>query len=229
MTTTVLFDLDNTLANRRHAFDSFTRQFIEDFLATSDIGTSSMDNEAALMETIRIADRNGYRSKRELFQELLCTLPFKDERVTVRHLLEYWYSEFAGHTTMMQGAEELLHDLRAQGFRLGLITNGSVAVQNRKLDQLQLRAYFETVIVSQAVRLDKPDRRIFELALQRMKVSPQETWYVGDHPVNDVQGASRAGLRTVWLEGFEEWPDEVIECPQHTIRQLSELHAWNQW
>lgn len=174
MTTTVLFDLDNTLANRRQAFDSFTRQFIEDFLATSDIGTSSMDNEAALMETIRIADRNGYRSKRELFQELLQTLPFKDERVTVRQLLEYWHSEFVHHTTMMEGAEELLLDLHAQGFRLGLITNGSVAMQNRKLDQLQLRAYFETVIVSQAVRLDKPDRRIFELALQRMKVSPRK-------------------------------------------------------
>lgn len=229
MSTVVLFDLDNTLANRKLAFGRFTRQFIEEFLDTSGIDVSSMDNEAALMETIRVADRNGYRSKQELFQELLRTLPFKDERVTARQLLEYWHSEFFRHTTIMEGAEELLLDLRAQGFRLGLITNGSVAVQNRKLDQLQLRAHFETVIVSQAVRLDKPDRRIFELALQRMEATAQQTWYVGDHPVNDVQGASRAGLRTVWLEGFEEWPEEVVERPQHTIRQLSELLRWNKW
>ncbi|MNW23454.1 Pyrimidine 5'-nucleotidase YjjG [compost metagenome] len=229
MTTTVLFDLDNTLANRKLAFGSFSRQFIEEFLDTSVIDASSMDNDSALMECIRIADRNGYRSKQELFQELLHTLPFKEEHVTVRQLLDYWHSEFVRHTTMMEGAEELLLDLRAQGFRLGLITNGSVAVQNRKLDQLQLRSYFETVIVSQAVRLDKPDRRIFELALQRIGATPQQTWYVGDHPVNDVQGASRAGLQTVWLEGFEEWPDEVVERPQHTIRQLSELLDWNKW
>lgn len=222
--TIVLFDLDNTLANRRLAFASFTKRFIEAFLHSSGV-----ENDARLAETIRLADRNGYRSKQELFRELHRTLRFRDEQITVRHLLEYWQSEFGRHTVMMEGAEELLRGLRTQGFRLGLITNGSAAMQNSKLDHLQLRGYFDTVIVSQAVRLHKPDRRIFELALHRMDATPEQTWYVGDHPVNDVQGASRAGLRTVWLDGFEDWPDEVAERPHHTIRRLSELLHWNEW
>ena len=74
----VLFDLDNTLVDRRAAFAVYTERLIDAFLVVEE------DSERrAIAEAIRLADRDGYRQKRELYGELLQSLRFRDPAVTV--------------------------------------------------------------------------------------------------------------------------------------------------
>ncbi|WP_195575280.1 HAD hydrolase-like protein [Paenibacillus sp. 1001270B_150601_E10] len=50
----------------------------------------------------------------------------------------------------------------------------------------------------------------------------EQCLFVGDHPINDVQGASEAGLQAIWYKGNKSW-DDSLKKPKMTIEQLDEL------
>lgn len=213
----VIFDLDNTLINRKKAFRKFAEQFIDRFVVTSG---PQQTNE--MIEYFVREDRDGYRKKRELFTQLFKRFEMKNAETSVDELLECWFSEFYKCTVPMEGAHEVLVALKSSGIKLGLITNGSIHAQNSKIDEVNMRDYFDVIIVSDEVGLKKPDKRIFSMALEALKVNPQTAWYVGDHPINDVKGSRDAGLNSIWFEGFMAW-DESVEKPETVISELGEI------
>lgn len=213
----VLFDLDNTLINRNKAFRVFTNKLIDQFIECRDEKARE-----AMIEFIRVADRNGYRKKSELFGEIKSRYPLKNPDTSIKDLLDFWFSEFFKCTVLMDSAIEVLEAIKDNGYLLGLITNGSIRSQNGKLDFVKIREYFDDIIVSDEVRLKKPDQQIFTLALDKLGVAAEDSWYVGDHPVNDVYGARQAGLTSVWFEGPMEW-DSTVDKPEYTIGHLREL------
>jgi putative hydrolase of the HAD superfamily len=91
-----------------------------------------------------------------------------------------------------------LENLAGQA-RLGILTNGMPGAQGAKLRHLGLDRYFDVVVASASVEVGKPAREIFEHALDRLQVSPQEAVMVGDSLEGDIRGAARVGLRTVWV------------------------------
>jgi putative hydrolase of the HAD superfamily len=107
-----------------------------------------------------------------------------------------------------------LDALRAH-YRLGLLSNGS-----RLPEKVGLDGYFESVVFAQDHRVAKPDKAIFEIVENQLGLAPAGCVLVGDHPVNDVVGAKRAGWSAVWIVrdrdggggGFddEDRPDAVV-------------------
>ena len=95
-------------------------------------------------------------------------------------------------------AARTLAALRASGLELGLITNGSVRMQSRKLECLALSPMFDTILISDAEGISKPDPRIFSRALERLNATAAQSVFVGDHPDVDVAGARAAGMRAIW-------------------------------
>ena len=122
----------------------------------------------------------------------------------------------------MDGAVAVLETLQRLGIALGLITNGTVQAQTQKLDLLGLRPYFQTVVISEAVGVEKPHAAIFQHALHALGLQADQVWFVGDHSEKDMLGAGRVGLHTVWLRGTHPWPDTQA-APQHQIDHLREL------
>ena len=120
------------------------------------------------------------------------------------------------------GLQETLSELTEWGLRLGIVTNGSVMTQAAKIKHLGLEKYFSSVVISEAAACQKPDPRIFRRALDEIGCDAAVTWFVGDHPVNDVLGSAEAGLVPVWLEGIHPWP-VGRPYPTHRIRALPEL------
>ena len=64
-------------------------------------------------------------------------------------------------------------------FKVGIITNGSTQRQKAKIFNTNLNRYFETIIISEEVGFSKPDKRIFELALDKLNLQPENTLFVG--------------------------------------------------
>jgi 2-haloacid dehalogenase/putative hydrolase of the HAD superfamily len=79
------------------------------------------------------------------------------------------------------------------------------------------------VVISEAVRAYKPHPRMFETALEQLKLAPSEVLHVGDSQVDDLRGAKAAGLRVAWLNrrGRSRLPG--IPAPDFEIRDLMEL------
>ena len=213
----VLFDLDNTLLDRDRTF----RRFCETFVASFFSGLPA-DRKRTIIEQIVIADRDGYRNKEDMFAELRDALPWS-RKPEIAELMEYYRKHYVHSSTLMDSAVELLDRCRGRGLKLGMITNGSNAIQYGKIDKLGLRRHFDYIVVSEEAGVRKPDRRIFEMALSELNVRAEEAVFVGDHPVNDIQGAADVGMQTVWMIRSQPWDGRLSARPLKRIRHLQEL------
>ncbi len=98
-------------------------------------------------------------------------------------------------------AESVLRQLRSKGHRLGAITNGFTDMQRPRLENSGLAHFFDDLIISDEVKLTKPDPQIFALSMERLGVREKElVYYVGDNPVDDIKGARDFGLKTIWID-----------------------------
>lgn len=213
----VIFDLDNTLLNRRETFKIYVNKFISEYVVVADD-----DDKHKVINYIIKADMDGYRKKKELYLDLLTTLQMKRRDTTIDELLEFWSSEFSKCSVPMDGAITILQYLKSKNIKLGLITNGSARGQSAKIDQVNIRCYFDSTIISDDVGVKKPDKSIFEKSLQALQVSADHAIFVGDQPINDVIGAENAGIKAVWLTGYSEWNISEKQ-PRYSISTLTEL------
>jgi putative hydrolase of the HAD superfamily len=214
----ILLDLDETLIDRTQSIARYAARFHRDFadrLAPLAVPT--------LAATILTADERGYRPREALFGDLLQQLPWQ-RPPDMRHLYAHWEAWFPASSVARGGLHETLATLHAQGLRLGIVTNGVVRRQQPKIEQLQIRPYLSTVVISEAVQVKKPDPRIFARALAEIGCAASQAWFVGDHPVNDVLGAGAAGCRAIWLCGVHPWPPDH-PVPAWQIEALPELVA----
>ena len=101
-------------------------------------------------------------------------------------------------------APESLALVRRSGARVAAISNSNGSVAS-VLAAVGLGPYLDFVVDSGEVGIEKPDPRIFELALARADVAPAEAAYIGDFYSIDVKGATAAGLRAVLLDPGGFW------------------------
>ncbi|MFX3623460.1 MAG: HAD family hydrolase [Ectobacillus sp.] len=108
-------------------------------------------------------------------------------------------------------------------YQLLLLTNGSPDLQNTKLGITpELVPYFDHIVISGAFGKGKPDPSIFEHALSLMQLNKDEVIMVGDNLMTDILGASRAGIKSVWINRHNKERNEVL--PDYEIRHLEELY-----
>jgi HAD superfamily hydrolase (TIGR01549 family) len=113
-----------------------------------------------------------------------------------------------------------LERFRAAGLRLVVVSNanGTLAAV---FDRLGLAPFFDHLLDSHVERVEKPDRRIFELALGRSGSRADRTVHVGDFYQVDVVGARSAGIEAVLLDSAGLYPG--VDCPR--VSSLAGLAA----
>ncbi|MEK4358520.1 HAD family hydrolase [Paenibacillus sp. FSL M7-1455] len=119
---------------------------------------------------------------------------------------------------------QVLQELKGN-YKLLLLTNGCPGLQQEKLDGVpELVPYFDQVVISGNFGKGKPDPTIFEHALSRLGVTPDEAVMVGDKLSTDIKGGLAAGLTTVWINRNGKPYHSNIQ-PHYEIKHLSELHG----
>ena len=90
-------------------------------------------------------------------------------------------------------------------------------------ERLGLEKFFDFLVMSvEHGGIEKPDPRIFEIAVQEANCEPDELLHVGDHIEYDVRGANDAGVRSVWLNRTGESPTKGVK-PDLEVTSLREL------
>ena len=187
----VLFDLDGTLLDRRRSFERFVRGQWERFAHV--LHTVDLEH---YVQVLTERDRDGYAPRKELFTGRIGQFDVPSGLADA--LLNDYRDGFPRACLLFPDAAQTLASLRASRLKLGLITNGSVRMQSRKLECLALPSMFDTVLISDAEGISKPDRQIFVRALEQLSAHPRRAVFVGDHPDVDVAGARAAGMLAVW-------------------------------
>jgi len=118
-------------------------------------------------------------------------------------------------------ARPLLEDLADRKFRLGVISNATDLARN-VLVNLDLKKFFETVVISAEVGVNKPDPKIFHIATKELKVPPNRAIYIGDRLAVDVMGATRAGMNAILVDRMGAYPD--ADCLR--VKSLSSLRRY---
>jgi len=104
-------------------------------------------------------------------------------------------------TRLAAGAGQLITTLQAAGYRIGLLTNGTSAMQRRKLAVTGLDRLLDAVAISEEIGSRKPDRQAYLHAAELLGCEPGETAMIGDRLGWDVEGPLRAGYRLAILVG----------------------------
>lgn len=115
---------------------------------------------------------------------------------------------------------EILEYLKKKGYILHMITNGFEQVQWRKLENAGIASYFVEVITSELACCLKPQKEIFDFAINKAGCCYQESLMLGDNLDADIQGAINAGMDTVFVNHINE---PTTLQPTYTIRHLKEL------
>ena len=148
-----------------------------------------------------------------------------DEETILEILGAYADSFFVHPPVPHVDAVGVLRDVKAMGLRIGLISNTGMTpgVTFRSyLKQQGMLEYFDTLTFSDEVKLAKPSLQIFQMTLRSLGAAPEQAVHVGDHVTNDVVGAKRCGLKTVWITGFyeREDPSDPESEPDATVDGL---------
>ena len=216
----VIFDLDDVLYNEKDYIYAAYRD-IADFLSPK----CSLTREEIynrLVESLR--EKTGMYPR--LFNDLVAEIGLGQELVP--ELLRI-YAVVDSHLSLYPGVEEVLERLRQRGFRLGLLSNGTVAIQKNKVRLLGVEKFFDVVAYARenGGEGDKPNPEAYLMVLERLGVSSAETICIGDNPYTDFVGAKEIGMRTVRLLAgeFEHVKlDEKHEADVN-VRSLCELLA----
>ena len=133
------------------------------------------------------------------------------DRAIMDEIAQFYADSFLAHPPPAH--EDALHVLEAikeMGFKMGLISNTGMTpgfTFRSYMEERGMLEYFHTLTFSDEVKLAKPSSEIFMMTLEAMDARPEQTIHVGDHVINDVVGAKRCGMKTVWISGFYERED----------------------
>ena len=222
----VLFDLDNTLTHRDQSILAYSQH-----LAHTYQQQLQHDQISQIPSIIRRIDNGGYPKKEllthpsiaasvayALLQELNWnSVPKLDE------LTQFWFQQFGLSAVAMPGANSLLAELKQQGYKLAIVSNGGHATRLTILQGLGFSHYFDEIISSELVGISKPNPEIFLHTSRQLNIVPENCLFIGDHPVNDIQGATQAGMKALWLQGFHK---TGVHKPINTIQNLAEIKQY---
>lgn len=225
--TVIFFDLDHTLFDYDAAKERAVRAALAPVLGRYPQVTYEMLRRQYDV-AMRQAEAEGkmwgvsYRTP-DRFRDTLRLSGIETEDLIPTMAETYW-RVFHSQASVFPEAEEVLTRLKPS-YRLGLITNGDSGPQRKTLAVSGLAHLLDDdlIIVSGEVGAHKPAPAIYQAALERAKVAPSEALMVGDHPINDIDGAAKAGLGTVWLARNGEPYPEGLTPPDLTVRDLREL------
>lgn len=159
----------------------------------------------------------GQRTRR--ITELLAHYRITVTGTEADRLFALYLESFERHWRCFPDVNDCL--LRLADFEMGIITNGNREQQLQKLERLGLRSYFSVIIISEELRIAKPDKRIFAEACLKAGKRAEQCMYVGDRLHTDALAAKHAGMRGIWLNRGNEPFMEQAEV--EVISSLSEL------
>lgn len=229
----ILFDLDDTLVVHNQASDEACeiacRRFSEKHKPafTADMLNQSMIEMRewfwSTPERHLVGRANMKKARREIATLALNQLGYFNEN-HIFEMADEYTQVHAEQIRLLPNSIPTLDKLKSMGVRMALITNGESEIQRQKIDRFALAPYFEFILVEGEIGFGKPDKRVFELALEKLNLPAQDVWMIGDKLSWDVQAPQAVGIFSIWndYDGKGLPPDTDVK-PDRIVRSIAEL------
>ena len=229
-----VFDLDNTLFDRYGTITEIMRQDQERLMSYIN---PAYDIEHAIGHVVHTEALNIINGWESVYSRLLEECFFnRSNTPTYRQFYDYVMYKFNNVAVAFPFTVKLLKDIKRSGRKLGIITNGSSDLQNRKIDMLGFRELFDCILVAGAYskqmcgREDdfeywKPNRAIFDEMSKQLSIAAQDLYYVGDNTNNDVIGSAQAGYVPIWIISKSPWIYDNSQMPINRFYSIEGIRS----
>lgn len=202
----VIFDLDDTLYSEKQ------------YVRSGYKAVAKLLGDEALADRLWTYFENGKPAIDELLNELGC-MGRKEECLEA-------YREQIPEIALYHGVSELIQDLKSKGIKVGIITDGRVSGQKRKLQALGLDKLIDDIIITDELggtQFRKPCDIAFRIVQRRWSIPFEQIVYVGDNAEKDFQAPKQLGMRTLYFENEDGlyFKGEIVGI--ETIKAVSEI------
>ncbi len=217
-TKAIVFDLDHTLFDRYATFEALKQEFYDVFKEYLSENVSPRD----ISEALKDGDKRFLYEGWDKVADHVINIGIFKKSISTDKFIELVFSCFSKKAIPHPFTLTVLDSLRKANFKVGLITNGRSALQRKKLSLLGLEDSFDEIIVSEEFGKRKPDISIFEEMAKRLSLPAESIFYVGDHPINDIDSATKAGYKTIWVKSNGTWVEGCLK-PTFEVETIEEL------
>lgn len=205
---TVLFDFDGTVMDTNNVILMSWQHTFRSLLGREESEEKLVETFGEPLET----------TMKKFFPDI----PIEKAVETYR---SYHYDNFGEYIQLFPGMKELLHKVKAAGYKTGLVTSRLYRTTAQGLDKYRIAEYFDTIVTADDTTRHKPDPQPILLALQRLGSKASRSVMLGDTSY-DILCAKNAGVRSVLVswslalgdktqeEMGEAAPDHIIKAPQ---------------
>jgi HAD superfamily hydrolase (TIGR02253 family) len=223
----VLFDLDNTLYEYEPVHKKALKAAYNILKKEIEISFERFEKlyKISVAEIHReLAGSASSHNKVLYFQRFVEKTHKTVEPDLILKLYSTYWNAFLKNMRMKKDVLETLKKIKAKGFKTALISDLTTHIQLRKMNKLKITPYIDFLVTSEEAGAEKPHPIMFLLALNKLRVSPEESIMVGDNPINDIEGANAVGIDSVLLgRGKIEKEKEDYQNPKFVIKEIPEL------
>jgi len=210
----VLFDLDETLVDRRGTLLDYAQVLHSQFESHFKVGLQEF------LSSVATLDNYGQTPRQEFFSGISA---LTEDFLTPTQIGVLYYTTAWLRPRLMPDAEALLKKLRVNGIPVAIVTNGQTQSQRAKIVNAGLDKLVDHIVISEEFGQRKPDAAIFNQAIEALGVKSVKNWFIGDNPGADIIGANQAGCNTIWLQRYLDWPTDQANCFNHKASNLEEV------
>ena len=167
--------------------------------------------------------RDGSISKDELIVERFL-VPVREFGIDDADYAKKLSDDFLERTTfktkLVDGTMDLLNYLKPK-YQMHILSNGFREVQYKKIENSGLTPYFDEIILSDEIGVNKPHAEFFTFALEKAKADPTETLMIGDSWDADILGAYNSNIHQMWFNPESHSPNGFT--PTYCVKTLSEI------
>jgi putative hydrolase of the HAD superfamily len=198
----LFFDLDRTLwdfdQNSKEALIQLFKEakLHENSLLFEDFHDHYVNINAELWQAYGRKEISKEHLRNERFRKTLEKWELHDEKL-VNHFSDGYVEISPKQTMLFPNTIEMLEELRNYGYEMHIITNGFKEVQYTKLENCKLRGYFDVIVCSEEVGINKPAKEIFQYSMNKANTIAENSTMIGDDYEVDILGAENAGMKTI--------------------------------
>lgn len=196
----VIFDTDNTLYPYTPAHKEATRAVenkVEKVLGIDKIVFRKAFSEARSEIKERLGSVASSHSRLLYMQRTIEKLELGTRILTTLDLEQTYWRTFLSNCKLFPDVLEFIQILKSKGVITANITDLTAQIQFRKLVYFGLDEFFDYVVTSEEAGADKPDKRPFEVAFEKLRINSEDIWMIGDDPHTDMLGAGVMGLKKI--------------------------------
>ena len=204
MVKAVIFDLDDTLYDYSSLNDAAIRKAGEWLCSQTGIPYDEFImafNEGRNKVKANMGDCASQHNRIIYFQKMSELLGINPIKYSLELYDKYW-GHMLENMHLEIGVEKLLQRFRESGIKIAICTDLTTHIQHRKLRKLEIADFVDVFVSSEEAGAEKPDIKIFNMAVDKLGMLPSEMVYVGDSYEKDIIGAENAGIYPIWFNPY---------------------------